>query len=198
SREDIVYTAGLGYTIKLLAIAKQTKNGVDLRVHPTLVADRHLLASVDGVFNAIYVEGDYSEQQIFQGKGAGESPTGSAVVADLIDAAKEILSGNSIRAGRIAVENKLKLAPFGDVECRHYIRIPAVDQPGVLARIAKIMGDGGISIASVIQRGKRKKGVVPVVLMTDKARESAMAKALSQIRRLAAVKSSPLRIRVEG
>ena len=197
SAEDIVYTKGLGFTIKLLAVGKQTSAGADLRVHPTLISHRHLLSSVNGVFNAIYVEGHYSDQQIFQGKGAGEGPTASAVGADLIEAGRNILSGDFIVPGRISVENDLKLAPKGGIKCRHYIRIPAVDQPGVLAKIANILGSGNISIASVIQSGRRKKGIVPVILMTHKAGELAMAKALKQISQLSEVKNSPLRIRVE-
>ena len=197
SAEDIAYTAGLGFSIKLLAVGKQTRAGADLRVHPALVSHRHLLSSVNGVFNAIYIEGNYSDQQLFQGKGAGAGPTASAVVADLIEAGRNILSGEYIVPGRIAVENDLKLAPEGGIECRHYIRIPVVDQPGVLARIANILGAGNISIASVIQSGRRKDGVVPVILMTHKAGELAMAKAIKRISQLSEVKSSPLRIRVE-
>jgi len=197
SAEDIVYTKGLGFTIKLLAVGKQTSAGADLRVHPTLISHQHLLSSVNGVFNAIYVEGHYSDQQIFQGKGAGEGPTASAVGADLIEAGRNILSGDFIVPGRISVENDLKLAPKGGIECRHYIRIPAVDQPGVLAKIANILGSGNISIASVIQSSRRKSGVVPVILMTHKAGELSMAKALKRISQLSEVKSSPLRIRVE-
>ena len=130
SAEDIAYTAGLGFTIKLLAIGKQTGAGADLRVHPTLISHRHLLSSVNGVFNAIYLEGNYSDQQLFQGKGAGEGPTASAVAADLIEAGENVLSGDYLVPGKISVEKDLKLAPKGEIECRHYIRIPAVDQPG--------------------------------------------------------------------
>ena len=197
SAEDIAYTAGLGFTIKLLAIGKQTGAGADLRVHPTLISHRHLLSSVNGVFNAIYLEGNYSDQQLFQGKGAGEGPTASAVAADLIEAGENVLSGDYLVPGKISVEKDLKLAPKGEIECRHYIRIPAVDQPGVLARIANILGAGNISIASVIQSGRRKRGIVPVILMTHKSREEAMEKALKRISQLAEVKSPPLRIRVE-
>lgn len=197
SAEDIAYTAGLGFTIKLLAVGKQTSAGADLRVHPTLVSHQHLLSSVNGVFNAIYVEGNYSDQQLYQGKGAGKGPTASAVAADLIEAGKNILSGDYIVPGKISVETDLKLAPMDEIECRHYIRIPAVDQPGVLAKIANILGAGKISIASVIQRGRRRRGVVPVILMTHKAGERAMEKALKLISQLPVVKSPPLRIRVE-
>ncbi len=196
--EDIAYTAGLGYTIKLLAIAKQTSAGADIRVHPTLIKHQHLLASVNGVFNAIYVEGDFSDRQIYQGKGAGEGPTASAVVADLIEAGREIVSGSTFEQGFPATGSELKLAPMGEVECRHYIRIPAVDRPGVLAKISSILGSGGISIASVIQRERKENGVVPIILMTHKAREEALVGALARINRLAAVRGRPLRIRVEN
>jgi homoserine dehydrogenase len=197
SPEDIIYTSGLGFTIKLLAVGKQTGAGADLRVHPTLISHKHLLSSVNGVFNAVYLEGNYGEQQIFQGKGAGEGPTASAVVADLMEAGGNILSGDYTVPGKISVGTNLKLAPIGKIECRHYIRIPAVDQPGVLAKIANILGSRNISIASVIQSGRRKRGIVPVILMTHKAGEEEMVKALKMINRLAAVKSPPVRIRVE-
>jgi len=197
TEEDIAYTAGLGYRIKLLAIAKQTPAGADLRVHPTLVSRRHLLAAVNGIFNAVYVEGDFSDRQIFQGQGAGEGPTASAVVADLVEAGREILSGNASVPPIIATDRELKLAPIGKVACRHYLRIPAVDRPGVLARIASILGSGGISIDSVIQRQKRKRGAVPVILMTHIAEEKALQRALDRISRLEVVRDRPVRIRVE-
>lgn len=198
SAEDISFTNGLGFTIKLLAVGKQTKAGVDLRVHPTLVSHRHLLASVNGVYNAVYLEGNYSDPQLFQGKGAGQRPTASAVAADLMEAGKNILSGNYTVPGRISIEKDLKVAPISEIECRHYIRIPVIDQPGVLAKIANILGAGNISIASVIQRGRRKKGVVPVILMTHKAGEKEMDNAVKQISLLPIVKNPPLRLRVEG
>ncbi len=195
--EDIAYTAGLGYTIKLLAIAKQTPEGADLRVHPTLISRRHLLASVNGIFNAVYLEGDFSERQIFEGQGAGRGPTASAVVADLIEAGREILAGNSFTPPLIATNRDLQLSPIGEVACRHYLRIPAVDRPGVLARIASILGSGGISIDSVIQRQKRRRNAVPVILMTHVAREQALQRAMNRISRLDVVRGCPVRIRVE-
>lgn len=195
--EDIAYTAGLGYRIKLLAIAKATPAGADLRVHPTLVSRHHLLAGVNGIYNAVYVEGDFSDRQIFQGQGAGQGPTASAVVADLIEAGREILAGDASLPPVIATDRRLKLAPIGDVSCRHYLRIPAVDRPGVLARIASILGAGGISIDSVIQRQKGKRGAVPVILMTHAARENALQRAMDRISRLAVVRGRPVRIRVE-
>ena len=195
--EDIAFTEGLGYRIKLLAIAKQTRAGADLRVHPTLVSHRHLLSSVNGIYNAVYLEGDFSERQIFEGQGTGLGPTASAVVADLIEAGREILSGNESLPPFLAGDGALKLAPSGDVACRHYLRIPAVDRPGVLARIASILADGGISIDSVIQRQKRKRGLVPVILMTHIAPEKDLRRAMARIGRMDAVRDRPVRIRVE-
>ncbi len=195
--EDIAYTTGLGYTIKLLAVAKQTPGGADIRVHPTLIPQRHLLAAVNGIFNAVYVEGDFSNSQIFEGEGAGQGPTASAVVADLIDAGREILSGNESSLPYLVTDQNLKLAPIGEVICRHYLRIPAVDRPGVLAQIANILGAGGISIDSVIQRQKLHKGTVPVILMTHRAPEKAIQLALDQISQLDVVRGRPMRIRVE-
>ncbi|MDP8237080.1 MAG: homoserine dehydrogenase [Candidatus Erginobacter occultus] len=195
--EDIAYTAGLGYTIKLLAVAKQSPSGADLRVHPTLVPRRHLLSAVNGIFNAVYLEGDFSKSQIFQGEGAGQGPTASAVVADLMEAGREILSGNDSTPPFIATDRDLKLAPIGEVVCRHYLRIPVIDRPGVLARIASILGAGGISIDSVIQRQRYKRGLVPVILMTNQAREKALQTALDKISHLEVVRGTPVRIRVE-
>lgn len=196
--EDIIYTRDLGYAVKLLGIAKQTSSGVEIRVHPTLLSKQHSLASVSGVFNAIYVEGDFSEEQIFQGKGAGQGPAASAVVANLVEAGKEILTGNCGAATLFPNSARIKISPMGEIECQHYIRIPAVDRPKVLAKISSILGSLDISIASVIQRGRRDKGVVPVILMTHKAKEKALKSAISRINRLSVVKGRCLRLRVEA
>lgn len=196
--EDIIYTGDLGYRIKLLGIAKRTPSGVEIRVHPTLLAKQHSLASVGGVYNAICVEGDFCGQNIFQGQGAGQGPAASSVVADLVEAGREILSGN--RGGLSPGDDilpRLKILPIDSVECQHYMRIPAIDRPGVLAKISSILGTFGISIASVIQRGRGKKGVVPLILMTHKARERALRSAVARISRLSVVKGRCLRLRVE-
>jgi homoserine dehydrogenase len=197
AREDIAFTGDLGYVIKLLAIAKRSSRGVELRVHPTLLPRSHLLATVGGALNAICVEGDFCGRNIFIGLGAGEGPAASAVVGDLIDAGRDLLSGGAPRLKAPPCSARLVAAPFGETECPHYIRVPAIDRPGVLARIASILSVCSISIASVIQRGRRKKGVVPIVLMTHRAREKAMERAIARIDRLDVVRGKCLRIRVE-
>jgi len=195
--EDIIYTGDLGYRIKLLGIAKRATSGIEIRVHPTLLARQHSLASVGEVYNAIYVESDFCGQNIFQGQGAGAGPAASSVVADLVEAGREILSGNRSELFPGPPITPLKILPIESLQCRHYVRIPAIDRPGVLAKISSILGSFGISIASVIQRGRRKKGVVPLILMTHAAREKALRKAVSRINRLSVVRGRCLRLRVE-
>ena len=197
TREDIAFTRGLGYTIKLLAIAKKHSDGVEIRVHPTLIPHNHLLSSVGGVYNAIYLRGDFSGQNMFYGQGAGPGPAASAVVADLIEAGRGILSGNNEFTPLFSEVSSLKILPFGEVECPHYIRIIARDHPGVLAEIAGIFASHRISIASVLQRGRREGGVVPLILMTHRARERSLQQALARINRLPIVKGPCLRLRVE-
>ncbi len=174
---DILYTGELGYAIKLLAIAKESPEGIEMRVHPTLLPRNHLLASVSGVLNAVYLEGDFSGPSMFYGRGAGAAPAASAVVADLIEAGRFLMAGGS--PVRIASEEggSARLRPLGGIRCRHYLRVQALDRPGVLAEIASILAREGIGIASVIQRGRRKRGSVPVILMTHQAEENSMARA---------------------
>ncbi|HOO77385.1 MAG TPA: homoserine dehydrogenase [bacterium] len=195
--EDILYTGELGYTVKLLAIAKDGPAGIEMRVHPTLIPRHHLLASVSGVLNAVYLDGDFSGQSMFYGQGAGEGPAASAVVADLIEAGRMIL-GKAVPSAGVPLGRRLpRLLPVGDIECSHYLRLQAVDRPGVLARIASILAARGIGIASVIQRGRREKGAVPVIIMTHRALEARMNSALKEIKALSVIKEPPVRIRVE-
>ena len=197
THDDIVFTGELGYAVKLLAIAKQTSSGVEARVHPTLLPRGHLLASVRGIFNAIYVRGDYCGQNIFYGEGAGQGPAASSVVADLMEAARRIAFGSGYLPSSFQSNVGLKVRPFGKTECAHYIRVPAEDRPGVLGKVARILAAHDISIASVIQRGRKKKGVVPVIFMTHRAKEEALQKACRRIGELPVVHGNPLRLRVE-
>ncbi len=197
THEDIVFTDELGYVIKLLAIAKRFRGEVEVRVHPTLIPKSYLLASVSGVFNAVYVQGDYSGKNIFYGEGAGQGPAASSVVSDIMAAAQGITSGCGYLPSSFANDDSLTVRPFGETECAHYIRIPAEDRPGVLGRVARILAAHDVSIASVIQRGRKKKGVVPVIFMTHQAREKSLAKACRLISGLKEIRGAPLRIRVE-
>ena len=153
--KDIKFAEELGYRIKLLGITKYTDYGIELRVHPALVPTRRLLANVEGAMNAVVVKGDAAESSLYYGKGAGSEPTGSAVVADLIDIARtaEVAVSERPRMPTTTHNPKAKsFADFGDTVCSYYLRIPVEDKPGVLAEIARILADNKISIESLIQK----------------------------------------------
>ncbi|MFQ5894016.1 MAG: homoserine dehydrogenase, partial [Nitrospinota bacterium] len=199
---DIEFAREFGYRIKLLAIAKATGGQVEVRVHPTMVPTTNLLSTVDGVLNAILVEGDAVGTTIFIGQGAGSLPTASAVVGDLIEICRNILTGGTGRVPALSYQlgamRPLPISDVNDIETEYYLRVMAADQPGVLSKISGILGDHSISIASVIQRGRRKKGTVPVVLMTHHAKEGAVQKALMLIDGLDVVAGPSMLIRVEN
>ena len=194
---DFRYAKELGYAIKLLAIAKKEKQSIQVRVHPAFVPEDLLLANVDGVFNAIQVEGDLVGRVIFYGRGAGSSPTASAVVADVIQLAQNIYLGIRPRP-QIKLYKAKKLTPISQIKTRYYMRVTVLDSPGVLAQISKILGDHSISIASVIQKeADEKAGTAEIVIMTYPAKESAFQKALQRTLKLAVVKDIGNFIRVE-
>jgi len=199
SAADIAYAKDLGYTIKLLAIAKKELDELEVRVHPTLLPSEHLLASVDGVFNAIYVSSDLAGELMFYGPGAGQLPAASAVVSDIVDLAQDIKAGlfrptlNSREDGSIKGLRKID-----EFENRYYIRITAVDKPGVLAKISGILAKFGISIASVNQKEKLKSHIVPVVMVTHEIKEKNLRGALKMIDKLAEIKDKSVAIRIEG
>ena len=194
---DFRYAREFGYAIKLLAIAKKEKRSIQVRVHPALVPEDLLLANVDGVFNAIQVEGDMVGRVIFYGRGAGSSPTASAVVADVIQVAQNIVLGLRPKP-QLKLYKAKRLIPMSRIKTRYYVRLTATDSPGVLAQISKILGDHFISIASVIQKETDKKsGTAEIVIMTHPAQESALQKALQRTAKLAVVKEIGNFIRVE-
>jgi homoserine dehydrogenase len=198
--QDISFASELGYTIKLLAIAKKTNRDVELRVHPTMLPTGHLISNISGVFNAVYVEGDAIGPALFYGKGAGEMPTGSAVVSDIADIARNIRAGSLSRIQGLGMpeEPLLRIKSMDDVMSRYYLRLNALEKPGVLSRISGILGDNNISIKSVIQKGREKERAVPVVMMTHEANERNMIRALKVINRLPIVSGKIMYIRVEG
>ena len=200
SQADIQYADELGYCIKPLAIAKQVDHELEVRVHPTLLAKTHLLANVNGVYNAIYVHGDLVGSTLFYGRGAGQNPAASSVVADIADVARNIASGINQRLplNRRPDSGIRRLRRMGDIETRYYMRFLATDKPGVLARIAGILGRHHISIASVHQKERRAARVVPVVMMTHEAKESNVRRALQAIDRLGFVKQPTVAIRTEA
>lgn len=193
---DFRYAAELGYAIKLLAIARRDKEIISARVHPALVPDQELLARVDGVLNAVQVEGDLTGRVLFQGAGAGSLPTTSAVMGDVLDAARSITQGGRPFSWRYTSDVKVK--PMSDLLSRYYIRVEVADQPGVLAGIARSFGDNGVSIASVIQKETDEAAQsAELVIVTHVAREASVQASLAQIERLDDVKQVANLIRVE-
>lgn len=197
--DDIQYAKELGYRVKLLAIAKETDGEIEVRVHPTLIPEDHLLASVGGVFNAVYIIGDATGSLMFYGRGAGQLPTASAVVSDVVEIAQNILYQRPSRPSHIpAIAGEgLKIRPMDEVRTRYYLRVMAVDKPGVLSKVSGILGSHGISIASVIQKGRHARASVPVVMMTHEAVEGAMRRALAEIDALDVVSGRTVCLRVE-
>jgi len=199
---DIAFAEDFGYHIKLLAISKRVGDEIEARVHPTMISNDTLLSNVGGVFNAVYIDSEALGSTLYYGKGAGSLPTGSAVVSDLIDIARNILSGSS---GRVppaafvpAARKPLRIKPMAEIESLYYLRFMVQDQPGVLSKISGILGNHGISISSVIQQGRKAVGVVPLVMMSHRAKERDLQLALSEINRLDYVSGATLLIRVEG
>ena len=193
--EDIAYAAEMGYTIKLLAIGRRTPEGVDVRVHPTMIPNAHPLASVNGVYNAIYVVGDAVGETMFFGEGAGSLPAASAVVGDLIEEARRIQTGCAPLVGCTCTET-LPVRDIADLETEYYVRLAVADQPGVLAAVATVFGEHGVSIGSVIQK-RAEGGVAQIVYVTHLAREADVRSALAEIESLDVVTSVAAVIRVE-
>ncbi len=200
SLADIQYADELGYCIKPLAIAKQEDHELEVRVHPTLLAKSHLLANVNGVYNAIYVHGDMVGSELFYGRGAGQNPAASSVVSDIADVARNIASGATLRIplnGHRAHGIK-RLRKPGNIETRYYMRFVVKDTPGVLAKISGVLGRHHISIASVHQKERRAARSVPVVMMSHEAKESNVRSALEAIDRMGFVKQPTVAIRTEA
>ena len=197
SSRDFRYARELGYAIKLLAIAKEKDASIEVRVHPVFIPEDLLLAKVEGVYNAVQVEGDLVGRVMFYGQGAGAFPTSSAVIADVIDLGQRINLGVSITSS-LRLDPGKRIKPISEIETRYYLRLSTVDRPGVLAQISKILGDLQISISSVIQRETDvATGSAQIVLMSYPAQEWAMQRALKEIERLEVVKEISNFIRVE-
>jgi len=200
---DIQFGREFGYRIKLLAIAKMEKGKIEARVHPTMIPEGHLLSTVEGVFNAIYIKGDAVGPALFYGQGAGQMPTSSAVVSDLVELGRNLLvqaKGHrvpSLSYQEFAIE-KNPLKKIEEVVMPYYMRFSVLDRPGVLSKISGILGKNDISIVSVIQKGRRIKGSVPVVMMTHEAKEKNVRQALKEINRLGVILGKTMFIRVEN
>jgi homoserine dehydrogenase len=198
--EDIRFASQFGYCIKMLAITKNLGDRVEARVHPTMVPLDHIMANVNGAYNAIYLEGDFVGPNLYYGLGAGRKPTGSAVVSDIIYLARQISQGiNNIvppLAHARPQEREIPIQPIEALNSLYYFRFSAIDRPGVLSKISGILGDHGISIYSVLQKGRGINGSVPIVMLTHEARESGVLQALSQMDRLDVLTNKTVVIRV--
>jgi homoserine dehydrogenase len=200
---DIQFGREFGYRIKLLAITKTDQGRIEARVHPTLIPEGHLLSTVEGVFNAIYIKGDAIGPTLFYGQGAGQMPTGSAVVSDLVELGRNLLvQAQGRRVPLLSYQEsaieKIPLKKMGDVVMRFYMRFSALDRPGVLSRISGILGKNEISISAVIQKGRKINGAVPIVMMTHEAKEENLHRALREIDRLHVILGKTIFIRVEN
>jgi homoserine dehydrogenase len=202
SKIDMQFADKLGYTIKLLGIAKQIsgkKPGVQVSVYPTLIPNAHVLASVNGVFNACFVRGDVVGDTLFYGRGAGKDATASAVLSDVADAALDLKLGGKVRVSPFnTCAKKGRVVSMADITSRYYLRLSVVDKPGVLARISAILAASKIGISSVIQPEGHAGDSVPLILMIHDATNAAMQKALGKIAKLPAVKGKPVMFRVES
>jgi homoserine dehydrogenase len=187
----------LGFTIKLLAIGKEEDGSIEVRVHPVFIPGETQLAKVDGVYNAVQIEGDLVGRALFFGEGAGASATSSAVVADVISAAQDITFGVGSRISW-KLEPGKRIKPMSEIEIRYYLRLNVVDRAGVLAKISQILGDQQISILSVIQKETdNATGTAELVIMTHHAREADMQLALDRLEHLDVVKEVGNFVRVE-
>ena len=203
SRDDVNYAAELGYSIKHLGIARRTPKGIEQRVHPTLIPKRRLIANVDGVMNAILVQGDAVGPTLHYGAGAGGEPTASAVVADIIDITRALTSDPENRVPHLAFQadalSDMPILSMDDVESAFYLRLSALDEAGVLANITQILGDSNISIEAFIQKEtKISDGKADIILLTKLVNEGDMNEAISKIESLSVVSGSVTRIRVEN
>lgn len=196
---DIDFATELGYKLKLLAITKETDGKVELRVHPTMVPEEYLISKVDGVYNAIYVEADFVGSTLYYGRGAGDLPTGSAVVSDIADISLNIMNNSIGRIPSVSKNRKvIKPMQMDEIVSKYYFRFSALDIPGVLSKISGVLGKYNISIASVIQKERRKGKAVPLVVLTHKAKEKDVQRAVKEINRLKSVARKTVFIRVEG
>ena len=195
---DIQYAKQLGYSIKLLAIAKRDEGRLDVRVHPTLLSLRHLLAGVRGAQNAIYIKGDMIGNSLLYGEGAGAKSTSSAVISDIIDIAESVAAGKELKMPAMDFDSGIKgIKEIGKVKGRYYIRLMALDKPGVLASISGVLASHRISIATVTQKERSKGHAVPIVMMTHEAVEQDLKKALKIISKLGSIHGKPVAIRTE-
>lgn len=202
TREDVDYAEQFGYRIKHLGIARRTPDGIEMRVHPTLIPHRRLIANVNGVMNAVLVNADAVGPTLYYGAGAGSEPTASAVVADLVDVARVLTADPGNRVPHLAFQPDaladVAILPMTEVETAYYLRMQALDRPGVLADVTHILGNLGISIEAILQKEPLPEAdTVPIIMLTHRIREKQMDEALRQIEALDSITGTVMRIRLE-
>ncbi len=200
--DDVNYAEELGYRIKHLGVTRRTEEGIELRVHPTLIPHKRLIANVDGVMNAVLVQGDAVGPTLHYGAGAGAEATASAVVADLVDIVRALTTDPENRVPHLAFQpdalSDLPILPMESIETAYYLRMQATDQPGVLADITRILGDLDISIEAILQKESANGAQhVPIIMLTHRVREKQMNDALKQIEALNSISGEVTRIRLE-
>ena len=203
TREDVTYAEELGYRIKHLGVSRRTDKGVELRVHPTLIPERRLIANVDGVMNAVLVQGDAVGPTLYYGAGAGDEPTASAVVADIVDVVRVLTSDPENRVPHLAFQpdslSDLPILSMDEVETAYYLRMQAKDEPGVLADVTRILGDKGISIEAIIQKEPEGDSTeANVIMLTHTVIEKQMNDAIQKIESLDTISGEVVRIRMES
>jgi len=201
--DDVACAEKLGYRIKHLGISRRTENGIELRVHPTLIPERRLIANVDGVMNAVLVQGDAVGPTLYYGPGAGDEPTASAVIADVVDVVRTMGAAVENRVPHLAFQadaiNNMTILDMGEVETSYYLRISAADRPGVMAELTKILGDRGISIEAMIQQEPAEgESNANIIMLTHKVQEKCMNDAITMIESLDTVAGEVMRIRMES
>lgn len=203
AEEDVNYADELGYRIKHLGIAKRVSSGIELRVHPCLIPHRRLMANVDGVMNAVLVKGDAVGPTLHYGAGAGAEPTASAVVADLVDVVRVLTTDPENRVPHLAFQPgalaDLPIVSMEEVDTAYYLRLYAINRPGVLADVTRILGELGISIEAILQKGLGDHGtIVPIVIVTQNTLEQHMNSAIQQLEALDSISGKVVRIRLES
>ncbi len=201
-QQDVVYAGELGYRIKHLGITRKTENGIEMRVHPTLIPHRRLIANVDGVMNAVLVKGDAVGPTLYYGAGAGSEPTASAVIADVVDIVRALTSDPENRVPHLAFQpnelSDISVLPMEEVETAYYLRMQAIDRPGVLAEVTAILGDLGISIEAILQKEPEEGAShVPIIFLTQCVQEKNMNEAITKIQNLDVIDGEITRIRME-
>ncbi len=201
--QDVTFAEELGYRIKHLGIARQSDSGVELRVHPTLIPEKRLIANVDGVMNAVLVKGDAVGPTLYYGAGAGAEPTASAVVADVIDVVRSFSAAQETKVAHLGFASSslqdYPVLPIEEIETAYYLRMTAEDRPGTLNQVTQVLSDSGISIEAVIQKEPAAgESAVPLILLTSRAQEKQLLAAVESIEALEAIQGKIAHIRVEA